>query len=378
MMALVFTEKTGKQVERNRIFPVTVILFLTLLLLTGCTQSAGEKPEILSSSTYEIVPVFREFYSVLGGETVLGPAISQRFSYEELACQYTINALMCQNPLSSGADRFLLYPLGRVYDLFDPDSAQAGYEGDSYKIYEEFIPVYDQLSGERYVGEALSGLLVNPDLNRVEQYFENVGFYSLLDDPQGSVKLLAYGAYACDNLCDFHPAREALPTGSSGISIEQPFKVLLKRAGLTAVAGQPLSQPYLSTDGSLEQVYLNVVVFRPEDKPEKIFLRPIAEQLGIPVEEPLSRKDKRDNSTVFYETGKGKGFLVPSRVDQFIKRNGGRKFSGDPLSGSVEIEAGIFQQCFTNYCLLYTPEMEKAEQVQIIPLGLQYWQDSAD
>lgn len=375
MRDLFVSGKAGKNANRGVIYPVVLILLLIGLLSTGCAQQTGEQTEISSSSTYEVAPVFREFYAVLGGETVLGPAISQRFSYEELTCQYTANALLCQDPLKSGTERFLLYPLGRLYELFDPESAQAG---EDYGVYEAFQPMVDRLSGERYAGEALSGLLVNPEKNRVEQYFENVGFYSLLNDPRGDVKLLAYGAYACDDLCDYAPAAESIPTGSTAIPIEQPFLAKLKRSGLAALAGQPLGQPYKTADGALEQVYMNVVVFSPEDEPDKIFLRPIAEPLGMTVEEPQTRRKKKDNPEVFYETSKGKGFYVPLRVDRFIRNNGGRRFSGDPLSNPVEIETGVFQQCFDSYCLLYLSEMDKAEQVRVIPLGLQYLQDPPD
>jgi hypothetical protein len=213
--------------------------------------------------------------------------------------------------------------------------------------------------------------------NRIEKYFENVGFCSLMNDPKSAVPLLAYGAYACEDLCDYAPVANAMPTGSTRTPIEQPFLGKLKRSGLTALAGQLLSQPYRAADGALEQLYMKVVVFSPENEPDKIFLRPIAEQLGMPVEEPQSSRNKKNNSEVFYEISKGKGFYVPMRVNRFIKNNGGRKLSGDPLSNPVEIEAGVLQ-CFFSYCLLYMPEMEKAEQVRVIPLGLKYLQEPAD
>jgi len=314
---LLVSGKAFKKVDQRGIDIFVLILLLVGLLSTGCAPQAGEPTEIASSSTYEVAPVFREFYAVLGGEAVFGPPISQRFSYEELTCQYTVNALMCQDPFKSGAERFMLYPLGRVYELFDPDSAQMG---EDYSVYEAFQPMYEQLSGERYAGKALTGLLVNPEKNRIEQYFENVGFYSLLNDPKSAVQLLAYGAYACDDLCDYAPVANAMPTGSTRTPIEQPFLGKLKRSGLTALAGQPLSQPYQAADGALEQVYMNVVVFSPENEPDKIFLRPIAEQLGMPVEEPQSRRNKKNNSEVFYEISKGKGFYVPMRVDPIYQK----------------------------------------------------------
>lgn len=347
-------------------------LLMAAMLLAGCASAVEEVDS--ERGIYEVAPVFREFHAALGGEEVLGSAISQRFSYEGLECQYTVNALMCQDPLLSGVDRFVLFPLGRITYL----PANEGDEPDDeeFTIYNEFLPLYEQLSGERYVGDPISDLFVNTREGRIEQYFANLGFYRLLDDPPGKVRLLAYGAYACENLCNYTPDADTMLTELLEAVQEQPFQSQLKKLGLSDLPGNPLTEPYIAADGALQQVYMNVIAYSPADKPDKVFLRPVVEQLGMPREEPATQRDKKDRTIVFYEVGDGLGFHVPARVDKFITGHGGRKYSGDPLSDPEEIEPGVFQQCFTNYCLLYQPEMEKSAQVRMIPLGLRFMEAS--
>jgi len=77
---LLVSGKAFKKVDQRGIDIFVLILLLVGLLSTGCAPQAGEPTEIASSSTYEVAPVFREFYAVLGGEAVFGPPISQRFS----------------------------------------------------------------------------------------------------------------------------------------------------------------------------------------------------------------------------------------------------------------------------------------------------------
>ncbi len=66
------------------------------------------------------------------------------------------------------------------------------------------------------------------------------------------------------------------------------------------------------------------------------------------------------------------GFHVPIVFDEFIVAHGGRKFSGDPISETIELNPGLYRQCFTYYCLLYNPSAVKLEQVTLAPLGQQY------
>jgi hypothetical protein len=61
---------------------------------------------------------------------------------------------MCQNPVLTGSSRFGLYPLGHSLNIQESPDTSAPAEGsrvvNGYRIYEEFIPLYDQFSGQQY------------------------------------------------------------------------------------------------------------------------------------------------------------------------------------------------------------------------------------
>ena len=365
-----------KSYSKYRYFHILLCLALSLTWLSACQAPAEVDTAPIEGTTYEIAPVFREFHTALGGEDVIGPAISQLFPYQELECQYTLNTLMCQNPLLSGSERFMLYPLGTAFDLnfsgteITEDSSARVVNGIT--VFEDFVPLFDQLSGEQYAGNPITGVNINYKQQRIEQYFENVGFYRMMNDPAGETRLLAYGAFACDQKCSYPPHVEAMLSDPAETILDQPFKTLLDEMGIGSAFGVPLTQPYIAADGALEQVYTNVVIYSPVEKPEKIRLRAITGELGIVVEKPVTQSHKRDETIVFYAIKNGKGHHVPVKVDKFITNHGGRKLSGDPISEPAEIETGIFEQCFANYCVLYEPEAQKGEQVRLATLGLQY------
>ena len=67
-----------------------------------------------------------------------------------------------------------------------------------------------QFFGLRFVGQPLTGVRFNAEKGRLEQYFEKMGFYTLTDDPQHTVRLLAYGSYACQEQCSPSPPGSAI------------------------------------------------------------------------------------------------------------------------------------------------------------------------
>lgn len=347
---------------------------LMSLLLAACAGNGEGRPAAIQ--TYEIAPVFREFHNTLGGQDVLGPGISQTFEFNRLECQYTVNALMCQDPLLSGEARFSLFPLGTVFnfpgkiEITSGESAESVLNGIS--IYEEFVPLYQQFSTGRYAGKPISQVSINYSQQRVEQYFENIGMYRSFSDPPGVIKLLAYGAFACDQVCNYPPLAKAIIIDPSQAAADQPFLPALGEMDSSTIFGKPLTQPYIANDGSLEQVYTNAILYSPPENPGKIALRALPEMLGIPRVEPVAQVHDSGENVVFYPVNGELGFHVPAVFDAFIVAHGGRKFSGDPVSETMEITPGLYRQCFTYYCLLYEPAADKEEQVRLAPLGEEY------
>jgi hypothetical protein len=156
-----------------------------------------------------------------------------------------------------------------------------------------------------------------------------------------------------------------------------PFQRMLDRMGGTAIFGKPLADPVHTSDGFIEQVYENVVVYSPPDNPNSIAFRPLAKILNMTMHQPSQKKyDRRDN-VIFYPVQGELGFHVPIVFDEFIARHGGTETSGKPISETEVVEMNgerAARQCFENYCLDYYPAYPAGAQVRMVQLGYQYEQ----
>lgn len=358
---------------RGKLNGTIVILLLLGLLLSACNSGSANA----SQTTYQISPTFRELYEKLGGEGVLGAAISKTFTQDSFECQYTVNVLICVNPQATDSSRLFFYPLANAMNIREDPSQSPAQPGtnvvDGYTIYDEFISIYNQL-GAQFTGRPLTQAHINYSQQRIEQYFENVGFYRKFSDPAGSVHLLAYGAYSCLDKCNYTPLVEASILNSSRASLDQPLLAGLSEIADTSILGEPLTQPYIASDGMEEQVYTNAVVCAPVNDLNSARLRPVSTLLQIPQTEPGPQKYTSHDGMVFYATKGNKGYHVPLVFDQFIAAHGGKNFSGNPIDEVYQYSATIFRQCFENYCLDYDSSASDSKKVSLAPLGMQYMQ----
>lgn len=352
------------------------VLVVIGILLSACSGGQGAQNAANAGKTYEVAPEFREFYNSLGGVNILGPAISKLFTFQTFECQYTANALMCQNPALTGSSRFGLYPLGNSLNIQESPDASAPAESsrvvNGYSIFEEFIPLYDQFSGLQYAGNPISQVHINYSQERIEQYFENIGLYRNFNDAPGEVKLLAYGALACDTECQYSPSIESLIINSESAGNNQPFLPQLGKIGGATAFGAPLTQPYIASDGAQEQIYTNAVLYSPAGKNGEVKLRPLAILLGMMTTSPGPQIYGNQDGVVFYAVQGELGYHVPLIFDEFISAHGGLEISGDPVAETIEVQPGLYRQCFENYCLDYQPSAAAGQQVSMTPLGSQY------
>lgn len=350
---------------------ITVLLTLAMLgLMAGCSRSV---PPAASGKTYPVSPPLLAFYNRLGGEDVLGPAISKLKDDPIGQCQYTVNAMLCLNPMVAGDESFSLYPLGNELKVSEISTTPASTDGlsvNGFTVYEEFVPIFERFSQTTYAGNPISQVHINYAQQRVEQYFEKVGFYRNFSDPIGTVKLLAYGAAACTRGCSYHPAIQAELTNPS-ISLSD-LNLMEKMYSLTDPApfGKALDKPHNAADGSLEQVYTGIVLI--QDATGVVKLRPLATILAMPTKAPGEKLYDYASGVVFYATSDTLGYHVPILFDTFITAHGGTAVSGDPIDELYEYEKGFYRQCFTNYCLDYNPARREAKRVTVTPLGKQY------
>lgn len=349
----------------------TTYLLCTALLLiatSACSGSYYPTTTPTPAGLFQVSVDLRDLYQSLGGEAELGPAISRQFTRNNRLCQFTTNVLMCLNPaIRSSQDRFYLDPIGRQISI----SAYGNRLPSPYKVYEGFYDTYTKkFFATRYAGEPISGVLYNSGKRRLEQYFEKMGFYTEIDDPQQAVHLLPYGVMACGAECsDYH----TIPSANIKVDVLNPAS--LGRLGGYSVFGDPITVPYRAADGSYEQILEKVVVYIPVDNPATLRFRSVAVALNLPYNEPGPQKYGAEEKMVFYKVKGDLGYHVPEEFDQFIALHGGIEISGKPFSDPYEVPNSsprIARQCFENYCLEYHPGLADGQRVQLMSAGKMY------
>jgi len=149
------------------------IFLLCVITITACGAPAGGV--LLSApGVYEVDSLFNDFYRRLGGEEVLGVAISHPFTYGEISFQYTLAGRMAYDPQAPEHTRFYLEPIGLDLGVIEaavqpPDDPELRYV-DGHIIDPLFLPLYQKLGEGRGAGRPLTEARYNPAMQRVEQY----------------------------------------------------------------------------------------------------------------------------------------------------------------------------------------------------------------
>ena len=348
----------------------TLLLILIIVgLISACSGSEGT-----SAGYYLVDPRFSDLYERLQGEDTLGPPISNKkyLAGTNQEKQYFEGLVMIYDPDQS--PRYYLDPVGIEAGFSDlpnqePENPGARYL-NGFVIPLEFSHFYDQMGGDRWVGLPLTRARLNPDKGRVEQYFENMGFFMFEDDPPGTVHLMPYGLWKCADECSQYPGVQNANISSSVTEeIQSPFGEAIARFG-TAFTGDTISSAYQAADGSIEQIFKNVVLFQDPASPVGVSLRPVSSLLDKVDHSYQARQEGAED--YFREIENGSGFYIPAYFMEFIDRYFGFAISGEPITKLEEIRDGVSQQCFENYCLLFDAAAGEGQQVRILPQGQKY------
>lgn len=351
-----------KNMARRKHFALVIILGL---LLVACAAPRAE-PSAMAASPYVIEPVFEEFYRFLGGSARAGLPISPGLVEGNIQKQYIEAGLMVYNPALAPSEQFSLAPLGQQLGVWDaplpdtnlPDALFV----DGYIIYKGFEDLYRQLGGQRYVGKPLTGMRFLQDQGRVEQYFENLGFYLNVNEPEAEVRLIDYGSQVCGQGCGV-PASSPAAVVQSQLAYGEPFTSAAAALG-EGVLGQRLAGPYQLADGSIEVIYQNMVLYVHPQQPGAVLPRPVTALLGI-LPEPRTTRLENANLTFFSLEGDF-GYNVPLVFNEYIIQRGGYELFGAPIAELQPTDGGA-SQCFVNACLRY-----QGGAVNLLPLGLEY------
>lgn len=325
---------------------------------------------MLPPGTYQLDPVFREYYNYLGGEARLGPAISPPLQEGYATIQFIQSGKMIFDPTSPMTSKFRMAPLGLEMQVREPtvpppDDPQVHYV-DGHTIPQDFYYLYTQL-GANTVGKPLTEPRPNLIRKRTEQYFENLGFYRLEGSP--GVHLLAYGALACGDKC---PGAQTPGESSLDIRsyIDATFEPFVNTHGID-FTGFALTNAYQADDGKWVQITENVVLQADSRlAPQTVSLRPLAEALTI-LPEPL-QPPSNVTGMYFFEIQDGKGYEIPLHFWEYILAHGGIDLFGAPVTHYSALKDQIYHQCFSDLCLLYDPEAAEGARVRPEPLGYAY------
>lgn len=353
-----------------RIVWIVLSLILLALVVSACDETTGITDPLLMVE-HEVDPAFREFYSLLGGRDVLGPAISPMFPFNNVKYQYTQSVLLVFDPASGYDQRYRLAALGLDMGIIEPaiprpEDKQVPYI-DGHIIDDLFLPLYKRLGGLRMVGRPLTEVHYNPTKGRYEQYFENLGMYWIEGDPVEEIYLLAYGVWKCDASCRHRSpenARIVLPSLT-----DEVFHETVTRLGAD-FTGFALTKAYQTPDGFLEQVYENNVLVQDPSQPGRIFLRAITEILGIkpePLQPPIQQGGYEFHSI------QGKlGYNIPQSLWEYLAKHGGIEASGPPIGEYFQWKTGVWRQCFSNICLEEHMGPDGSTRIRPSPLGYTY------
>ena len=403
---------------------VFISLVLSTILIGACTfiQDLIASPTPTTSIadslnvSYPVDNIFRDFYDFLGGEEMLGPAISIPQESGEVIRQYVEAGLMVYDPNANQKGSTYLDSLGLSFGVEEPTVPNPNRTDEVYInghiIYKQFLALYRKLGGARFVGLPITEVHYNSVKGRTEQYFENLGFYISDNDQSKTAHLLAYGTFACDQECRYK--RDPVSIPASKPFLPQAFNNEVARLGYDFV-GRPLTESHKQGEGE-EIIFDNLVmVYQPDQKvnvmkgqggfqmwfPQVLFtfpggyartkqeesfnlmvplilssesksvlFRPIVGMVGIEPEPPVPSNG--DPIMVFYPTDGNLGHNVPKYFNDYIQLHGGLGVSGPPVTEVFRVSEGIYRQCFTNLCLDFDLNVQKAERLYPVPLGMAY------
>ncbi len=297
---------------------------------------------------YEVDARFLGMYTTLGGNEMFGPAISPKFKHQESEYQYIAAGLFVYNPYLAPENQISLAPVGLEFGLAEKDVS----EENRLLVYPGFRDLFTLFGGFNVVGAPITNVRYNHEMGRLEQHFENLGFYQLDSDPAGKVNLLHYGAWMCSARCDFSSTDNSLV--SLYRSNAEPFLAAINNID-PDLLGRPITKPYIAPDGKIQQIFHNVVLSASPNNIDYFDLRPIPEMLGIP-------------------TNPNQDYAIPEHFKTFIETTIGFDLVGPAVTAYTQQSQNVLRQCFEKLCLNYFPSNPSHQQISPVPLGFLYRQ----
>jgi hypothetical protein len=349
---------------------VTKVSICALLLgsglMTGCASNLPDA-NLHAFGDIAIAAELEGFWASHGGLATFGPPIDIPRSDGSELLQTFLNAELTVDRSSREGTGVELAPLGRRLGLAEPAVSPQASDGTRYfsstghLLYAGFAQAFEDLGGEAVLGAPIAEVKFRD--GRILQYFENLALFREESDAPSDVHLLALGLAT-------HPERSAFMVGTVNYVLPpeimlRPFADFLDRFGGESLFGPPLTEPFFTQDGAIEQIYERAAFYSSVREASTVRLRPLGEALG-PAEAPVPQADDPDG-LYFPETGHN----VRWAFAEFYRNNLGEQLLGLPLEES-HIEGGRLVQRFQNAVLTYQYDLPSHLAVQLAPLGPAY------
>ncbi len=360
-----------------------LLFFSTLLVACGLAPSRLA-PTPTTTDGYAINPLFREFYSYLGGEAVLGRAIQPADCTASACTQLLEKAKLVYDRNASVSRYFTLAPVGIEMGIVEaavPEPNQVGARWvDGHVVAPEFVPLYERIGG--FAGKPLTEARFDSYSRRYIQYFENIGMYR--QEGRNEVHLLDYGVWACN--CDeklvWLLGRTEQPLNSTVdiySKIDPAFEPFVKQLGIE-FTGFAISEAYLNQEGRWEQIFQNMVlVANTPDNAASAHPRAMVREINLTPDLPMTASGKED---MHFEAVSGAhgaangaalvGYDVPDFFWEYMTNHGGLEMSGAPITRLAPLNGQVLHQCFENLCLMFDLNASPTRQVYPEPLGQSY------
>lgn len=355
----------------KKFFSLFLVVLMTTIALSGCGGSASvPTPTPIPGAAVlpEFLPTYAQIAQFFPGG--LGRAQKPPENMGTFTRQIFEKGVLVYDP---GNDRVALQPVG--YQQRQPEPPTTPAEGPGWvQIQGYWVPpaiakTYNAL-GSEVMGEPLSNYRYNPDQQRYEMYFANLGIYTLPNDPLEQVYLLPYGNWVLANESILDGESTPFPRAIIQNATEA-FDELASRTD-KVLTGEQLAAITTSPEGQIIRVYTNaIMVWNAEENKAEWMNLP--ERMGV-VRTSLVEELQNDNTFFVPLQGRTKGHNVPNKFwDDFLALHGGFDAAGYPITELVpktESNGQVVQQCYEHICLEFNYD---TGEITPVPFGEEFY-----
>ncbi|HET7009271.1 MAG TPA: hypothetical protein VFI11_00725 [Anaerolineales bacterium] len=334
------------------------------MVLSACRPS----PASLAPGDAEnpIAPEFTAFWEAAGGLATFGPPIEPARRRAGVLTQ-TFLAVRLDHVPDDQDQPVRLAPLGLELGLAEPAAppidGQSGqyFPQTGHTVYPGFAPLFGALGGLSVVGPPITEVRFQG--GRITQYFENLGMVRAENASPSDVRLVALGLASLPDETAFgmQVDQVVLP----GIVRQRPFAEALEAFGGEVILGQPLSDPYTTDNGELEQVYERAVVFAESATSPTVRFRDVGLEWWTAA--PPAPRSNVEGGLYIEDTGHN----VLYAFADFYRLHDGEVLLGRPLE-EVRVEGSGLAQRFEKGELVYRYDLPPGWAVQLSPIGQSY------